>query len=406
MAVFEYKAIDAAGKNKRGVIEADSVRSARQRLKNDGLFPTDVIETETAGGPVSIMKLSFGGPRVNTEQLGIATRQLSTLAAAGMPLVDALRALSDQVEQVEFRRVIAEVADKVNEGSTLAKGLREYPRIFPRLYVNMVASGEASGTLDIVLERLAELLEANAQLRRKVFSALTYPILMLVLCFLVILILLGYVVPQITEIFAEQKAALPLPTQIVIKLSDIVKHYWWLITGVVAAIVIGLKKYAATTAGRKQIDRYMLRAPLFGPLMLKASAGRFARNLGAMLDSGIELMQALKVAQTTIGNTALEEVIEKAADGVREGRSLAAELKAARAFPILLVHMVAIGESSGELGNMLLRAATSFESEVDATVAGLTSLLEPLLILVLAVMVGGILASVMLPLLEMSSLAH
>lgn len=405
MAVFEYKAINQRGRTIKGVVDADSMRSARQKLKQDGIFPTSMSESrEKDHHRASISFLDVKNRRVSGTQLGIATRQLATLVAAGMPLVEALKALGEQIDHARLRRVIAEVTDRVNEGTTMADAMRGYPKVFPRLYVNMIASGEASGSLDLVLERLADLLEAQAALQRKIYSALTYPVLMLLLCFGVIVILLTYVVPQITAIFKQQKTALPLPTQIIIGLSNFFQDYWWLVIGAVVLAIAGLRRYGQTTAGRKRLDTLKLRAPLFGGMALKVASARFSRNLGTLLTSGVDVLSALGIVKNIIGNVVLEEIIADAISGVREGRSLAAEIGKTRVFPKMLVHMIAIGEQTGQVEPMLLRAANVYESEVNATVSALTSILEPILIIFLAMVVGTILASVMLPMLEMSNL--
>lgn len=407
MAIFEYKALDKSGKSVKGTVDADTERAARNKLKNKGLFPTDVIESlakesKTATGSKSI---NFSRNNVSAAQLGIMTRQLGTLTSAGMPLVEALRATAEQIDHLKFQRIIVDIADTVNEGSTLANALKNYPKIFPRLYTNMVSSGESSGSLDLVLDRLADLLENQAALKRKIISSLSYPILMLVLCCGVIMLLLAYVVPQITAIFEDQGMALPLPTRIVIALSQFTKNYWWLILIALVSFVILLKRYSSTAKGKKKIDGFLLKLPLIGSLTLKIATSRFAKNLSTMLASGIELLTALGIAKNIVGNTILEEGISESIEGVREGKDLANELKRQGIFPKLLIHMVAIGEKTGELDSMLNRAANSYESEINAFITSLTSILEPVMILFLALIVGGILASVMLPMLEMTSMA-
>lgn len=408
MPVFEYKALTQNGRQTKGLIDADSIRSARLKLKQQGIYPTSLLETrqrEKIRGTTTIFEFRRG--KVSATQLGLATRQLSTLVGAGMPLVEALRALADQVDDEYIKRVIGEVSDRVNEGTTMADALKSYPRIFPRLFVNMVASGEASGSasFEIVLERLADLLESQAALRRKIMAALTYPILMLFLCLGVVILLLAFVVPQITAIFKEQKATLPVPTRIVIALSNFAQDYWWAIIAAIIFVALGLKKYAATAAGRKRLDALKLRLPIFGAIHLKVATSRFARNLGTLLGSGVEILTALSIVKNIIGNVLLENAIESASEGVREGKSLAAELARANLFPRMLIHMISIGEKTGKLESMLGRAANAYDSEVNAVVTGLTALLEPILIFFLAGIVGVILASVMLPMLEMSSLS-
>jgi general secretion pathway protein F len=403
MAVFAYKGLDRNGKARKGVVDADSDRAARQKLKQEGIFPSFLQETTVNGTSTSSDKTTKQ-KKVSTNQLAIATRQLATLVAAGMPLVDALRALADQIDDPRFRVVLSEVTDRVNEGSTLADAMREYPRVFPKIFVNMVASGEATGGLDVVLERLADLLETQAALQRKVLSALAYPILMLLLCSGVIVILLTFVVPEITKVFQSQKAALPLPTRVVIFISQFLATYWWAFIIAAIAGVLFLRSYGKTKAGRWNIDSLKLKLPLIGSITLKICSSRFSRNLGTLLSSGVELLTALSIVKNIVGNVVLEKIVEDASEGVREGKSLAQELKRGGKFPKLLVHMCGVGEQSGQLDSMMLRAAVAFESEVNAVISSLTSILEPLLIVVLAGIVGCILAAVMLPMLEMSQL--
>ena len=408
MAVFEYVALNASGRKVRGVIDAESIRSARSKLKQQGIFPTSMEETRqkiASDASRNVIK-EIRSRRVSTTQLAMATRQLATLVGSGMPLVDSLRALSELVDHAGLKRVIAEVSDRVNEGSELSAAMRHYPKIFSKLYVNMIHSGQANGRLDLVLERLADLLESQAGLRRKVVSAITYPVLMMCLCLGVVGILLTYVVPQITAIFRDQKVPLPLPTQVIISMSDFLQEYWWALLSLAILFALGIKRYTATPRGRAWLDRWRLRIPVFGPLSLKIATGRFARNLGTLLASDVPLLEALKIVKNIVGNVHLEKAVEDAIEGVREGRSLSKELGKAELFPRMLIHMTAAGEQSGEkLSQMLIRAATSYEAEVNAVVSALTSILEPLLIVFLAGIVGAILASVMLPMLEMNSLA-
>lgn len=404
MALYAYKGLDKSGQRKKGIIDAESERSARQKLRSEGIFPSSIEETTAGGSSSKQEKGNIKQRKVSTQNLAVTTRQLATLAAAGMPLVDALKALAEQIDNTRLRAVITEVTDRVNEGSTLADAMREYPKVFPKIFTNMVASGEATGGLDVVLERLADLLEGQAALQRKVLSALAYPVLMLLLCFGVVVILLAFVVPEITKVFESQKAVLPLPTRIVIGLSHFLSNWWWLILFLIILGFLGINRYGKTVNGRRVLDNLKLKFPLVGSITLKICSSRFSRNLGTLLASGVELLTALSIVKNIVGNVVLEKIVEDSADGVREGRSLAVELRKGGRFPKLLVQLVAVGEQSGQLDTMLLRAATAFESEVNAVISSLTSILEPVLIVVLAGVVGCILVAVMLPMLEMSQL--
>lgn len=406
MPVYDYEALDSSGKKIRGIIEADSSRGARQKLKSTGVFPTSLTEGKVRRSKKTWnIQVSFRNRRVNVSTLAMFTRQLATLIGAGMPVVEAFGALGEQIELPLLKEVVGEVRSQVNEGATLAEAMQKHPDVFPRLYTNMIAAGESSGTLEAVLERLADLYEAQAMLRRKVQSALFYPILMLVLCVAAIILLLAYVVPEITALFEDHGTALPFATQVVIALSDIVQGYWWLGLVVISMIVIVFTRYKKTEQGKETLDRIILGLPVLGTLTRKVATSRFSRSLGSMLTGGVTLLNALAIARNLTGNIILEQAVDNAIEGVREGRNLAEELRKTELFPPLLIHMTAVGEKTGSLESMLLKAATTYESEVDSFVTGLTSTLEPVLILTLAIIVGGILFSVMMPMLEMSSFA-
>lgn len=404
--LFSYEGLNDSGKDTKGSVDAESLRTAREKLRSQGIYPTKL--NEIAGKKVNQRySIDLTSKKVSTMQLALATRQLATLLNSGMPLVDSLRALSEQMENPLLKQTITTIREKVNEGSTFHLSLENYPKIFPKLFIRMVRSGEASGTLDTVLERLSEILEGQAILKRKILSALTYPILMLLLCFGVVLLLLGFVVPQISKIFEDQKKALPLPTQIIVSMSNVVQSYWWLIIIVFGIFAYGFYRYKNSPKGRFQYDKFIINNFLFGSLALKLATSRFATNLGTMLTSGVELLTALSILKKDIlGNVYLEEIVENATEGVEHGKSLSVMLAQQDRFPKMLVHMTAIGEQTGELDSMLLRVGKNYESEVDASIAGLTSLLEPILIVFLAVVVGGILLAVMLPMLEITSIGH
>ena len=404
--LYAYQGLTDSGKDTKGNVDAESIRAAREKLRGLGIYPTKLDEV-TKKQKSSNFSIDFSSKKVSTIQLALATRQLATLLNSGMPLVDSLKALSEQLESPILRETITAIRDKVNEGANFHQSLEAYPIIFPKLYIRMVRSGEASGTLDTVLSRLSEILEGQAVLKRKIVSALTYPILMLCLCVGVVLLLLGFVVPQISKIFKDQKKALPLPTQVIVNLSTFVQGYWWLLIIMGIGIGYGLKKYKNTPKGKYLFDKFIVTNILFGSLSLKIATSRLATNLGTMLKSGVELLTALSILKKDIlGNVYLEEVIENAAEGVEHGKSLSSMLGQNDRFPKMLIHMTAIGEQTGELDNMLLRVGSNFETEVDTSIAGLTSLLEPLLIVFLAVVVGGILLAVMLPMLEITSIGH
>jgi general secretion pathway protein F len=316
---------------------------------------------------------------------------------AGLPLVGALLSLSEQLTHPALKRFVVDIKERVEQGSSLAKALAAYPKVFPRLYVNMVTSGEASGTLDSVLENLADYYEAQLELRRKVSSALTYPALMFSFCIIVVLLLVAFVVPGIVEIFIKQKLTLPLPTQIVIAFSDLVIGYWWLLALIVVGVVVGIKHYYATERGRDNLDRLILRLPIIGGLYRKVATARVASTLATLLNGGVELLGALDIVKNIVGNVHMRRALEETRDGVREGRNLSKELSKSGYFPPLLCQMVGIGEKSGRLETMLNKAGKTFTSEANASISGLTSLLEPFMILFLGLIVFIIVIAVLLP---------
>ena len=402
MPVFEYIAINAQGKQTKGSIDAENVRVARQKLRTQGVFPTDVRESMAASGPSSRdVKKFFQSDRVSIKDLAIATRQLATLCTAGLPLVSALQALADQTESVVLKRIVIDIREKVEEGSALAKAMGQFPKTFPRLYVNMVASGEASGTLDTVLENLADYLEAQMELRRKVSSALIYPIMMLAICTLVVAALLIFVVPRIVEIFQKQGAVLPLPTRIMIGLSHFVTNYWYIVVIFIAAAAYLMRWYYKQENGRARIDRLLLKLPVYGPIFIKVSTARVARTLGALLSSGVGLLSGLEITRNIVSNVHIVKALEDAREGVREGRSLAKELSKSAIFPPMIWHMVAVGEKSGELETMLQKAGKAYENEVNATLSGLTRLIEPLMMIGVGGVVLCIVISVLLPMVDL-----
>ena len=289
----------------------------------------------------------------------------------------------------------------VEEGSSLATALGKFPKSFPRLYINMVASGEASGRLDTVLTNLADYLEAQQELRRKVVSALAYPALMLVICTLVVTALLAFVVPRIVAIFQRQGATLPLPTRVMIALSDFITGYWFLVIAFIVGAVMIARWYYKQESGRAMFDRFLLRLPVFKSLYIKITTARVAGTLSALLASGVGLLQGLEIVRNIVGNVHICKALDDAKDGVREGRSLARELARSGEFPTMLSHMIAVGERSGELETMLDKAGKSYQNEVNAALAGLTSLLEPLLMIVVGGIVLIIVVSVLLPMADL-----
>lgn len=406
MPVFEYKALSAAGKPVTGLREADSPKTLRANLRREGVFLTEVVGQKReaqASRDVDVKRWVLG--RVSAQDLAIATRQLSVLVGAGIPLVEALTALVDQVEHEKLKRVLGEVKQKVNEGAALADALGAHPRIFGDLYVNMIRAGEHSGALEIVLVRLADFTESQARLRSKIAGTMAYPAAMMVIGSVIMGILFTVVVPKITRIFENTSAVLPWYTRVLIAVSRFAADWWWAIVLATGAAVYGFFRWKRTPEGRARWDRFVLRVPIFGPLLRQIAIGRFARTLSTLLRSGVPLLTAMDIVKNVLGNTRLAQVVDEARDSIREGESIAAPLKRSGEFPPLVFHMVAVGEKSGALEEMLGNVANAYESQVETTIGALTSLLEPVMIVGMGVVVGFIVFSVLMPILQINNLA-
>ena len=400
MPLFDYVGFDAGGKKVSGVIDAAGKRVALQKLHEQGVFPTSLREESAAAGRTQRWQFSR---RVSSLDLAAATRQLATLLGAGLPLDEALSIVVEQLEHATLTRVVGRVRELVMQGESLAGALSQQGRVFPALYANMVQVGENSGTLDQVLHRLADFLEEQTKLRSRLQAALAYPILMAfvgtgVLCFL-----LAFVVPKVTQMISDLGEALPLPTRLLIGGSNFVQGYWWLLLLILGTLTFAAVRYARTDRGRRRLDRLALTAPLFGKLNLQIATARLTRTLGTLLHSGVPLLSALDISRNLLGNRLLRETLADTAAAVREGEGLAAPLKRAGIFPPMVTQMAAVGERSGELETMLFRVAEAYEHQVDMTLTGLLSLLEPLMILVMGTVVGFIVMAILLPIFQASS---
>jgi general secretion pathway protein F len=405
--VFEYKALTAGGKTVQGLKEADSPKTLRATLRRDGVFLTEVLGEQQAKAQaareVNVRRWVLG--RVSAQDLAIATRQLAVLVHAGVPLVEALTALVEQVDHERLKRILGDVKQRVNEGSTLADALAAHPRVFEGLYINMIRAGEHSGALEIVLVRLADFTESQARLRSKILGTMAYPAIMMVIGSIVLGVLFTVVIPKVTKILEDTRATLPWTTRVLLAFSTFVSHWWWAILVVVASGVWGFFRWKATTAGRAQWHRFVLRVPVFGPLARTVAVGRFARTLSTLLKSGVPLLVAMDIVKNVVGNVRLAEVIDQARDSIREGESIAAPLKRSGEFPPLVYHMVAIGERTGALEEMLANVATAYEDQVETAVAALTSLLEPIMIVAMGAVVAFIVFSVLMPILQINTIA-
>lgn len=402
MPRFDYQAIEAnTGRQRSGVVEAAHAEAAAGALKARGLAPTR-IRVQAEAVPVRRrFNLRLGRP-LAAKGLAVFTRQLAMLVNAGVPLVRALEILARQERNPAFRPVLEDLIGGIRAGGTLSDGLRRHPRVFDRLYVNLVRAGESGGVLEAVLARLAQFLEQGVQVRARLKAAMTYPVIILIVAATIVLALMTFVVPRFEAIFAGtlKGQALPALTQLVLGASRFLKEHTLLAGGLAAGVWLLLRLAARTGTGRRRLDRWKLRLPLLGDVLLKAAVARFARTFGTLLASGVPMLQALAIARDTAGNTHVAAAIQTVHDRVQAGDGVAGPLRATRVFPDMAPSMIEVGEETGALPEMLGRVADSHDEEVDRTVAALTTLIEPLMIVVMAVMVGTIVIALFLPIIR------
>lgn len=403
MPVYEYKGLDKGGKAVSGILDVESQGALRQLLQGKGVFVTEVKEGRAGGGRAAgdvdfKRMLQFVGLR----DIAVLTRQLATLLKAGIPLVEALNALTEQADKDELKRVLSDVRRKVNEGSGLAMALADHPKQFSDLYVNMVRAGESSGNLDVVLMRLTDFLEAQMELRSKVTSAMIYPALMTVVGTGILGFLFAFVVPKITQIFEDQEQALPWATSLLIWISNTLASWWFLIIPSIFFAIWGFFRWKKTPQGRDKWDRFVLKVPLVGGIVRMIAVARFSKTLATLLSSGVPLLTALDIVKNILGNNRLIEVIEEVRVNVREGESIAQPLKRSGEFPPLVSHMIAIGERTGQLEDMLDNVAASYEQQVNIQIEAMTTLLEPLMIVGMGGAVGFIVFAIMWPILQLN----
>jgi len=424
MPSFAYTALDARGQEVSDTLEAGSEQEAVQALRQSGYYPTSVVEAGKAAtaarskGSKAPKAKSTGLKKeininipflerktIKPKTLMIFTRQLATLIDSGLPLLRGLTVLGKQEPDPVLRKTIGRLADTVQGGSTFSDSLSQHPKIFNKLYVNMVKAGELGGVMELVLVRLADFQEKAQKLKNKVVSAMFYPVIVLVIAIAIMAFLLVYIVPKFEQIFADMLGGKPLPalTEFVIGTSRFFQEQWYLIIGGVILFVVGYSIAAKMPKGRVVIDAVKLRVPLFGDLIKKGAISRFSRTLGTLVTSGVPILQALNITRDTAGNVVLSDAIQQVHDSVKEGESIVTPLEKSGIFPPMVVSMIDVGEETGQLPEMLLKIADVYDDEVDNTVAGLTSLLEPIMIVFLAVVVGTIVIALFLPLISIIS---
>lgn len=404
MPVFAYRGLAANGRSVAGVVDADSVRTARGKLRERGIFPTDLAEEEP------VVKRSLGdylpsfGRRIPPTELSLLTRQLSSLLGAGVQLVDALGALADQSARPVTKRLLSQIRERVREGTSLGDALAAHPETFSDLYIGMVRAGEAAGALEVVLNRIADFNESQAEFKAQVTHALTYPIIMVCVGSAIMFFLMGYVVPQVATIFQQNNAALPLPTVILITISNFISRYWMLlllmIVGTIAAIMYAL----STKRGRRFYDTWLLRLPYIGGTVTRVLCARFSRTLATMLQSGVQLLPALASVKHVITNALLADAVEESRTSIREGHGMTHPLAQSGLFPPLLIEMIRVGERTGEVESMLERVADTYEREVERSLNQLTTLLEPLMTLAMAGIILFMMLAILLPIFQLNQL--
>jgi general secretion pathway protein F len=373
------------------------------KLKRDGIFITELNNKQRAQVKKTSGKMTVSG-RVSTEELSSMTRQLATLVKANIPLVESLSAISEQVENPVLKEAVSDIRNNVNEGSPVHRAMRKYPKIFNNIYVSMVEAGETSGTLDVILMRLAEFTESQNELNQKIKSAMTYPVIMMVFTIGMLFVLFIFVIPKVTAIFEQMDKQLPWYSQVIIDISGVMVNYWHiLIIGAVASWLV-FRSWKATPSGSAKWDEIVLKIPVVGKLARMIAVSRFTRTLSTLLAGGVPMLQSMDIVRNVVDNHVLARAIEEARDNISEGESIAGPLKKSEEFPPLVITMINIGEKTGELENMLTQVSNAYDFQVKTQIQGLTSLLEPIMIVVMGLVIGVIVFAIMVPIMEMSNI--
>lgn len=402
MPIYTYRGMNKTGKEIKATLTSDNLLLAKQKIKASGILLLDIQEgkTGTEGGTKS--SFSFKG-RIKSQDLALMTRQFSTLIKARIQVVQALTALTEQIENHNLKIIISEIRNKVNEGSSLAQALADHPKIFDNVYVNMVEAGEASGNLDVVLLRLADFTEARVRLLNKLKSAMTYPVVMLFFSSVMIMVIFTTVIPKIAAILLNMKKTLPLQTRICIYLSQVMVNYWWMIIGGVIVFAYLIRQYLKTTAGERRFHALQLKFPVLGNLIKMVNISRFCSTLATLLNSGVPILTAMNIVKNLIPNVHMREAVEKAKISVSEGKTLTTPLIQSGYFPPMVTHMIRLGEQSGELEPMLEIVSKTYEEQVNTQLSSLTSLLEPIMLVVMGGIVGFVVFSVIVPMMQITS---
>ena len=412
MPVYQYQGYRTDGGPATGIIDAENVKVARLKLRKEGVYPTDVVEqgqttTRTLDKSHSRTRSTISrSSTLSSTDLALLTRQFATLLVAGLPLVEALGVLVDQAEKKPIKALLADVREQIRGGKSLSAVLETYDKDFSQIYVHMVRAGEASGALDQILFRLAEFLEKQLALKNKVTNATIYPVLMLIVGISVLFFLVTFVVPKITAVFVSMKQALPWPTVALMSISGFFANYWPFLGTLVVGSILAVRRFIRTERGQMVTDRLILRLPLIGDVARMVSISRLSSTLSTMLASGVQLLDALDVSKRVMNNRVLEDTVEIARQNIREGETIADPLKRSGEFPALVTHMIAVGEKSGEMEEMLRRVSQIYDGEVERVITRLTSLMEPIMILAMGVVVFFIVVAILLPIFEMGQMVR
>lgn len=396
MPVYTYKALDTSGNDCTGIVDADNDQMARERLREQGLFPTEVTEGGDAGRP----PLFFGG--ISTKDIAGFTRQLATLIGAGFTIVDALSTLSEQAVNLRFRRAIMGLRDKVREGKSLSDAIKDYPEIFPGMFTHMVRAGEKAGKLEVIMHQLGNYLDSKVRFQTKVVTAVAYPMVMLGMACMVVLFLLVFVIPPLVETFRRENMDLPMVTSALIFVTDALANYWWLLLAAAIGAGIAFRSYIRTESGEEVFDRFKLNVFGFGPLYRQIVIARFIRTFGVLTRSGVQVLPALEILKNVVQNVVVERALEQAKLAISQGSTIARPLKASGIFPPMVIDMISAGQKSGQLDTLLLRLAEDYEMEVEAALSLFTSIIEPVIILVMGLVVAFIVLAIVMPMMELN----
>ncbi|KIH76912.1 type IV pilus assembly protein PilC [Geoalkalibacter ferrihydriticus] len=400
MAKFAWEGKTRAGAAQKGEMEAPSQAAVTATLRRQGIMPSKV--TERGKGLDRDFKIPGMEPRITTKDLVVFTRQFATMIDAGLPLVQCLDILGRQQDNKTFKKILVQVKEDVESGSTFADALKKHPKAFDELYVNLVAAGEVGGILDTILNRLAAYIEKALKLKKQIKGAMTYPATVVGIAFVVIAVILVFVIPAFETMFADFGGALPAPTQIVINISNFVQDYIVAIIGGIILSIFAFKRIYRTQRGRARIDDWALKLPVFGPLIRKAAVAKFTRTLGTMISSGVPILDGLEIVAKTAGNKTVEKAIYRVRQSISEGKTIAEPLEKSGVFPPMVCQMISVGEQSGAIDTMLNKIADFYDDEVDDAVSALTAMLEPLLMLFLGTTVGGLVIAMYLPIFQLA----